>query len=266
MILFLALAALQAPAAAPEKRRGAARRARRERRLPSASAGRSRRSKRPMPGSRSKAACRRASASASLMWRSSNGRRRRLSTRARRARPRPPPMRAAPISGCRPAMPGSPPETSSAHCGRSTPPCWSRTFRTSCAAKSHLDRARARVALERASAARGEVDRALQLVPSDAFAWYLSAALARRENNQARAATDIARAKRARAGQSRHPPARRHDRRPGGQYGGGRTALSPRRRARAPTAMPAARRARAWRRCAKSRCRRRRPLRRTRAR
>lgn len=58
----------------------------------------------------------------------------------------------------------------------------------------HLDRARARVAQDEAAAARADVDRALQLVPLDAFAWYMSAALARRENNLPRANTDIARA------------------------------------------------------------------------
>lgn len=58
----------------------------------------------------------------------------------------------------------------------------------------HLDRARALVAQGNAAAARGEIDRGLQLVPADPFAWYLSAALARRENAAARAATDIARA------------------------------------------------------------------------
>ncbi len=58
----------------------------------------------------------------------------------------------------------------------------------------HLDRARARLALDEAAAARADVDQALQLVPLDAFAWYMSAALARRENNLARAGTDIARA------------------------------------------------------------------------
>jgi tetratricopeptide (TPR) repeat protein len=59
----------------------------------------------------------------------------------------------------------------------------------------HLDRGRAQVALGDPAAARGEIDRALQLVPADPFAWYLSAALARRENNLARAGTDIARAR-----------------------------------------------------------------------
>ncbi|HYN46912.1 MAG TPA: tetratricopeptide repeat protein, partial [Allosphingosinicella sp.] len=60
--------------------------------------------------------------------------------------------------------------------------------------EAHLDRARVQVALGHADRARTDIDRALQLVPADPFAWYLSAALARRENNQARAATDIARA------------------------------------------------------------------------
>jgi tetratricopeptide (TPR) repeat protein len=59
----------------------------------------------------------------------------------------------------------------------------------------HLDRARAQVALGQAGRARQDIDRALQLVPADGFAWYLSAALARRANDQARARTDIARAR-----------------------------------------------------------------------
>ena len=59
----------------------------------------------------------------------------------------------------------------------------------------HLDRGRARVALGNPAAARAELDSALQLVPTDAFAWYLSAALARRENDLARAGGDIARAR-----------------------------------------------------------------------
>jgi tetratricopeptide (TPR) repeat protein len=59
----------------------------------------------------------------------------------------------------------------------------------------HLDRARAKVALADDQGARTEIDRALQLVPSDPFAWYLSAALARRENNLSRAAADIGRAR-----------------------------------------------------------------------
>jgi tetratricopeptide (TPR) repeat protein len=59
----------------------------------------------------------------------------------------------------------------------------------------HLDRGRAQVALGNAAAARTELDRALQLVPNDPFAWYLSAALARRGNDLARAGADIARAR-----------------------------------------------------------------------
>lgn len=59
----------------------------------------------------------------------------------------------------------------------------------------HLDRGRAMVAMGNGAAARTEIDRALQLVPADPFAWYLSAALARRDSNLARAATDIARAR-----------------------------------------------------------------------
>lgn len=59
----------------------------------------------------------------------------------------------------------------------------------------HLDRGRAQVALGNNDAARSEVDRALRLVPNDPFAWYLSAALARRQNDLARAGTDIARAR-----------------------------------------------------------------------
>ena len=58
----------------------------------------------------------------------------------------------------------------------------------------HLDRARARVALDEPAAARADVDRALELVPLDAFAWYMSAALARRESNLERARADVARA------------------------------------------------------------------------
>jgi tetratricopeptide (TPR) repeat protein len=58
----------------------------------------------------------------------------------------------------------------------------------------HVDRARALVALNNLAGARENLDRAMQLVPSDPFAWYMSAALARRESNLARAQTDIARA------------------------------------------------------------------------
>ena len=59
----------------------------------------------------------------------------------------------------------------------------------------HLDRARAQVAIGNPAAGRTEIDRALQLVPNDPFAWYLSAALARRGNDLVRAGTDIARAR-----------------------------------------------------------------------
>lgn len=58
----------------------------------------------------------------------------------------------------------------------------------------HLDRARAMVALGNLATARQDIDRTLQLVASDPFAWYLSAALARRENDLDRAQTDIRRA------------------------------------------------------------------------
>jgi tetratricopeptide (TPR) repeat protein len=61
--------------------------------------------------------------------------------------------------------------------------------------QAHLDRARVQVALGQADRARQDIDRALQLVPADGFAWYLSAALARRANDPARALTDIARAR-----------------------------------------------------------------------
>lgn len=60
---------------------------------------------------------------------------------------------------------------------------------------AYLDRARAQVALGRVDRARQDLDRALQLVPAEPVAWYLSAALARRENNADRARTDIARAR-----------------------------------------------------------------------
>jgi tetratricopeptide (TPR) repeat protein len=58
-----------------------------------------------------------------------------------------------------------------------------------------LDRARAQVALGRADRARADIDSALQLIPNDGFAWYLSAALARRANEPVRAASDIAHAR-----------------------------------------------------------------------
>lgn len=58
----------------------------------------------------------------------------------------------------------------------------------------HLDRARAAVALGDTAGARVDIDKGLELVPSDPFAWYLSAALARREADLPRAQADIAKA------------------------------------------------------------------------
>ncbi|QPQ54658.1 tetratricopeptide repeat protein [Allosphingosinicella flava] len=58
----------------------------------------------------------------------------------------------------------------------------------------HLDRARAGVALGDMSGARADIDAGLKLVPGDPFAWYLSAALALRENALSRAEADIAKA------------------------------------------------------------------------
>ena len=58
----------------------------------------------------------------------------------------------------------------------------------------HLDRARAFVLLNELAAARADIDRGLALVPSDPFAWYLSSALALREEKVARAKEDIAKA------------------------------------------------------------------------
>ena len=92
-------------------------------------------------------------------------------------------------------MPGSPPATMRRRCRRSTPPCSRPSLTAELRGEVHLDRARVRVAENNVAAARTELDRALELVPADPFAWYLSAALARRENNLARAGTDIARAR-----------------------------------------------------------------------
>ncbi len=58
----------------------------------------------------------------------------------------------------------------------------------------HLDRARAGVALGDINGARADIDKALELVPADPVAWYLSAALALREGKMARANADIAKA------------------------------------------------------------------------
>jgi tetratricopeptide (TPR) repeat protein len=59
----------------------------------------------------------------------------------------------------------------------------------------HLDRARALVALNNPAGARDDLNEGLRLVPEDPFAWYLSAALARRQGDGTRARTDIARAR-----------------------------------------------------------------------
>jgi tetratricopeptide (TPR) repeat protein len=58
----------------------------------------------------------------------------------------------------------------------------------------HLDRARAAAAQGESAAARTDVDKGLELVPADPFGWYLSAALARRDKQLARAQSDIAKA------------------------------------------------------------------------
>ena len=165
-------------------------------------------------------------------------------------------MRAAPISGSRPAMPGSrrarraragrvrrrladaEPHRRAARRGPSRPRPRPGRARQS-------GRARAPRSTARSSSS-----------PNDPFAWYLSAALARRENNLARAGTDIARARDARARQPRHPAARRHARRPCRQHGGGRAPLPPGRPGRARQRRRPPGPARAWRRCARSRCRR----------
>ena len=57
--------------------------------------------------------------------------------------------------------------------------------------EAYLDRARADVAANDLGAARGDMDQALALVPADPVAWLLSATLARRMGDQARATTDI---------------------------------------------------------------------------
>jgi tetratricopeptide (TPR) repeat protein len=59
----------------------------------------------------------------------------------------------------------------------------------------HLDRARAQVAMQNPAGARTDLDRALELVPADPMAWYLSAALYARQDNLALAARDIAKAR-----------------------------------------------------------------------
>lgn len=58
----------------------------------------------------------------------------------------------------------------------------------------HLDRARVAVAAGDLAGARSDIDQGLKLVPSDPFGWYLSSALALREERVARAKEDITRA------------------------------------------------------------------------
>ncbi len=58
----------------------------------------------------------------------------------------------------------------------------------------HLDLGRAAVALNDPATARAQIDKGLALVPKDAFAWYLSAALARKQNDLALARDHIAKA------------------------------------------------------------------------
>lgn len=56
----------------------------------------------------------------------------------------------------------------------------------------HLDLGRAAVALNDPGTARAHIDKGLALVPKDPFGWYLSAALARRQNDLATAREHIA--------------------------------------------------------------------------
>jgi tetratricopeptide (TPR) repeat protein len=57
-----------------------------------------------------------------------------------------------------------------------------------------LDLGRAAAALGDPAAARAHIDKGLALVPKDAFGWYLSAALARRQNDLATAREHVAKA------------------------------------------------------------------------
>lgn len=57
--------------------------------------------------------------------------------------------------------------------------------------EAHLDRARAAVVTGDVEAARSDIDKALLHAPADPLAWLLSATLARRGNDLARAAQDI---------------------------------------------------------------------------
>ncbi|HEX8307733.1 MAG TPA: tetratricopeptide repeat protein [Allosphingosinicella sp.] len=58
----------------------------------------------------------------------------------------------------------------------------------------HLDLARAAAALGDPATARAHIDKGLALVPKDAFGWYLSAALARKQSDLATAKAHIAKA------------------------------------------------------------------------
>jgi tetratricopeptide (TPR) repeat protein len=60
--------------------------------------------------------------------------------------------------------------------------------------EAHLDRARALVSLRQTAAARSDIDVALKLVPADPLGWLLSATLARRTQDLARATADISEA------------------------------------------------------------------------
>ena len=58
----------------------------------------------------------------------------------------------------------------------------------------HIDRGRALVALDDLPGARRDFDKAIELAPNDPFAWYMSAALARRQSDLKRAQDHIAKA------------------------------------------------------------------------
>lgn len=60
--------------------------------------------------------------------------------------------------------------------------------------EAHLDRARAAVMASSLPAARRDIDRALELVPGDPFAWLLSSSLALRQDDLGRAQDHIAKA------------------------------------------------------------------------
>ncbi|MDP8913039.1 MAG: hypothetical protein M3N39_05635 [Pseudomonadota bacterium] len=68
------------------------------------------------------------------------------------------------------------------------------TLATELRGEVHLDRARTAVAAGDLVSARADIDQGLKLVPADPFAWYLSSALALREERVARAKEDIAKA------------------------------------------------------------------------